>query len=595
MQNSIYNTPAARPMSRLYHWAYGLKSQLALLQEGQVCEWIASEQGVRQGDVLGSLAFANSMHQAYSMCASENVTPIAVADDLRLVGRARDTWESYKIFEAYCHDKSIPLAPDKCEILWPHSCPPPQWLVEQTAERNMKLICNSVSVAFGAPIGLNHEHAKVWCLDRVHRENESLKALNRLPSQNAMLLLRNSHLSSLSFLARSLTPEITYPASLVFDEATMNSLHVILGTDQPIPAEAQKQASLPTRLGGLGLIEQRTRIHASFYAAAVAATPFTNGVLSGLGRSTNYVNALAASHAHLLASGVRPTDGLFASTFVDHRSLSSAHVAPGTKVQKMLSKMIDEQCLNNLQDSLRTLKDQRRFRAIAQNGVAAWLHAIPSDEDLTLRDVDMKTALRLWLGMSVVNFTLSQCPCGADLRENFCHAHSCVHTRGRSVRGRHDDLVKLLARFIRALDGSVTVEDYDAQRNHSARPDLTARLMHRRAFVDLSITHPLANTYLRRNANFSSAILREREKINKYAPMAAIEGTPFYPFVMETFGYIPQKSLQLLTKFILPIRERYDSNPLSISEMLQKLSVCLQRGNARVALQGVNFALGGLN
>ena len=53
----LFNTPALSPLFRLAHWSYGEDSPLLLMDGGKLT---ADYQGVRQGDVLGSLLFSLS-------------------------------------------------------------------------------------------------------------------------------------------------------------------------------------------------------------------------------------------------------------------------------------------------------------------------------------------------------------------------------------------------------------------------------------------------------------------------------------------------------------------------------------------------------
>jgi len=57
---------------------------------------IDSAEGVKQGDCLGSLLFALSMHPTYFQCTRglANVKYVAIADDLNLFGSANDVLTS---------------------------------------------------------------------------------------------------------------------------------------------------------------------------------------------------------------------------------------------------------------------------------------------------------------------------------------------------------------------------------------------------------------------------------------------------------------------------------------------------------------------
>ena len=77
-----------RPLWRLSHWAYKASSELLVMDNGAICMTIDSEQGVKQGDGLGSLLFSLSVQGVYRRVTRNvnNVRCVAVADDLNLVG-----------------------------------------------------------------------------------------------------------------------------------------------------------------------------------------------------------------------------------------------------------------------------------------------------------------------------------------------------------------------------------------------------------------------------------------------------------------------------------------------------------------------------
>ena len=58
------------------------------MDNGKYVDTILSEEGVKQGDTLGSLLFALSMQRLYRRCKEgiPGVTCVAVADDLNIFG-----------------------------------------------------------------------------------------------------------------------------------------------------------------------------------------------------------------------------------------------------------------------------------------------------------------------------------------------------------------------------------------------------------------------------------------------------------------------------------------------------------------------------
>ena len=86
--SDLFDEDSLQPIWRLSHWAYKVPSELLVLDNGEICASISSEQGVKQGDGLGSLLFSLSMQRLYRLSTrnAQRVRCVAVADDLNLVG-----------------------------------------------------------------------------------------------------------------------------------------------------------------------------------------------------------------------------------------------------------------------------------------------------------------------------------------------------------------------------------------------------------------------------------------------------------------------------------------------------------------------------
>ena len=63
--HELFRHDQLRPLWRLSHWAYKTPSELLVLDNGAIAMSILSEQGVKQGDGLGSLLFSLSVQGIY--------------------------------------------------------------------------------------------------------------------------------------------------------------------------------------------------------------------------------------------------------------------------------------------------------------------------------------------------------------------------------------------------------------------------------------------------------------------------------------------------------------------------------------------------
>ena len=71
--SDLFDEDSLQPIWRLSHWAYKAPSELLVLDNGEICASISSEQGVKQGDGLGSLLFsldAATISARYSQCST---------------------------------------------------------------------------------------------------------------------------------------------------------------------------------------------------------------------------------------------------------------------------------------------------------------------------------------------------------------------------------------------------------------------------------------------------------------------------------------------------------------------------------------------
>jgi len=129
----------------------------------------------------------------------------------------------------------------------------------------------------------------------------------------------------------------------------------------------------------------------------------------------------------------------------------------------------------------------------------------------------------------------------------------------------------------------------------SRRPDIQVHFPDGSCLVDASITHPAAKTYAPMGSTtpLSAAIYRERFKHRKYDIIAADEKSPFYPFVMETFGGFGPEALVFLSR-LSKSHSALSTSPAPKNafrtHVIRALSICLQRGNALVQLVGCRQA-----
>ena len=105
--------------------------------------------------------------------------------------------------------------------------------------------------------------------------------------------------------------------------------------------------------------------------------------------------------------------------------------------------------------------------------------------------------------------------------------------------------------------------------------------------IDVSVASPLADSVINKTEPLAAAIDREQEKIRKYSQDCTDHDMDFSPFVMDTYGGIPDLSYrEVLRKLTSMINDYAPVNwaaPTPETYWLQRVSIALWTGNARKA------------
>ena len=106
--------------------------------------------------------------------------------------------------------------------------------------------------------------------------------------------------------------------------------------------------------------------------------------------------------------------------------------------------------------------------------------------------------------------------------------------------------------------------------------------------LDVSVVHPAAKSHLRAAQHpLGAALRRERLKSQKYDALATSEGAHFSPFVVESYGAMSKSALTVVDWFACQARQQ-NSN-ITRKFLVEAISVCLMRGNARIAIEGAHL------
>ncbi len=149
---AMYNRAELKTVWNIFDLLYGTPSALLVHDNaGSLIGTLSSEQGVRQGCVLGSLAFAVSMQRVYEKAERDSgAMCIAVADDVSFVGTLTQCRMALLSLRANDNARGMELTAHKCVLL----------TQKRTARQHHNLVTGESTytapadaVAFGAEFG----------------------------------------------------------------------------------------------------------------------------------------------------------------------------------------------------------------------------------------------------------------------------------------------------------------------------------------------------------------------------------------------------------------------------------------------------------
>jgi hypothetical protein len=549
-------------------WCYGQTSDLTF---GDFV--VHSAEGAQQGDPLGPLGFAVSLHPIILKIAARCPDLLAnlwFLDDGGIGGKTADVLRVLEILQVDGPPNGMLVNFGKCEIHC-HPASRAAALELRTAANLLgmniplaQVFCEGEMVLLGAPIG-----SPAFCAEFVDREcvQPTIKALTALRDmrdpQVALTLLRNcSGYCTFVHALRTTPPSPEFSAAATrFDEAVLGAFDHFFG---PLPKKVHHQVRMATRGGGIGL-RSAVDHHEAAYTASVAACAKLDGWEPS--------DAIGYTAAVARLAAVTGTDA----------AATLAKGAPDT--QRALSSAVDAA---TLAENLRSADQFTAARLCAQSGphASAWLTVLPNpDAGFAYSPKEYTTLVRWWLGLEVYDDARPCRLCGnANDREGY-HALTCRWGGGRIHR--HNALANVLATYMQAAHHNPQREKvFDGKR--PADVFLPHWFLGKPLAIDLAVTHPLQPNALQRagdGAPGSWASAYAREHKDKQAPPLEKHGVGFAALVVETFGSWDPAGYTLLHECAGHYAVHQGIPPaVAVRVLFQRLSVTLMRINARMIL-----------
>ena len=585
----LYLKPKLQPIWRLCDFAYRDNSLVTVMDHGKVTATISISEGVKQGCGLASILYSIGVHPLYEEIqdAHTNTHLAAEIDDLNIVGAGMAPFEAFDTLEALCSDFNLPLNYSKCYALWPHNEAPPPWFLEACEQRNLQPK-TGMMVAVGAPLGFDSKAITAWVNAQVEKHDRFFDLLTHpaMPSQHAMLLLRNCGLPKFNFLTRIIPPDLGQNAFIAFDSMVSDCLASILQLSDNRLAQSP---FLPLKLGQLGLRKAAVISPIAYFCGfANAVQDLTFCREDGAFQDRNFYARVSSCHKTMLEAGI-DTD-LLPEHPVDIWTDYAEGGPPG--LQRLITASFERTIFDD--DFKSFSKEQKaKFLSSTSYGATAWLTTVPADNNLHMSDRYFRQCLRLRLDVDPCDDLPRICPTCSKSLDKPDHFLHCFQRGPAKVR--HDQIAFLILYFCKQAGLLAYSCDLDKRSirvdpDSNKRPDVHIIFPDEQILVDVSVTHAPAPTYAHAGqSRLGAAKRRIKEKMKKFDKEAKMLGCSFVAFVLETHGAVSDPAKELLSK-IAKFAKHSGIYSLSLSYMIKALSVRLQKGNALMLEQACVFA-----
>ncbi len=396
--------------------------------------------------------------------------------------------------------------------------------------------------------------------------------LHHISAHDALILLRNSFaIPKLLYTLRT-APCFHSPALGSYDQELQsivsNITNIHFSPDDP----AWSQATLPIRLGGLGIRRAVQLAPSAFLASAAATRDLVQDILPG----------------HLSSLPTPDVDQALLCWREGHPT--NPPVNDAAKIQRSWDFPRVAVCADVLLDNAPDDSARARLLAVSAPESGAWLHALPiSALGLRLDDDAIRVAVGLRLGSPLCRPHLCQ-HCGTEVDQLGHHGLSCRKSEGRHYR--HAAINDIVHRALSSAQVPSRLEPSGLSRSDGKRPDGVTMVPWENGkplVWDATCPDTLAISYRPQATSNTGAVasLAEQRKSSKYCGLTPTHH--FTPVAIESLGAIGPLTMTFLKDLgrRIQLRTGEEKAPLYL---LQQVSIAVQRGNC-VSVRG---SIGGL-
>ena len=515
---------------------------------------LQSQEGPQQGDPLGPVLFCLPLQEVLTHLQS----PLAFGylDDLTVGGGYEKVCEDVVAIKEGCARLGLSINSSKCEVISRNA----NIDLPEPVNQFLRVDPSSAEL-LGAPLS-PREALNDTLNSIVSRLASTMKKLEQIPRQDAILILRCSIGAPRLIYILRCTPCHEHPGLSKFDEGlrdgTESILNIALSDDQ------WSLASMPIRMGGLG-IRRASSLALPAFLASAARSQLTQSLILALTQVPED-SILEIMRRRWQQSTAETSD--FPSSDCKQSSWDTPLLSAA---------------MSGIESRARDSYDLARLNAIQAPHASDWLFALPlAAQGLRLNDEEMRVAVGLRLGAVIC--APHACACGTMVSARGSHGLACSLGFGRQAR--HSTINDIVLRsLIRAGIPSIR-EPVGLTRLDGKRPDgqtLIPWKSGRSLIWDVTIIDTFAPSYLAETsaAAGGAAEIAATRKQSKYAELQT--RYCFTPIAIETMGPMDHEGLA----FILELGRRLTRTTEDLQEtffLFQKISVTIQRFNAIACL-----------
>ena len=444
---AIFAQPSLKHIWRFVHMCYSQPSLLFLFVNGDLLSTLLSSEGLRQGDVLGSLLFCIAVRQFYiDAVRKSGAQGVAICDDLTIVGPPEQVVLAFQfIVEHSKADTGLQVSVPKCAVFLPRlgQQNPAYFAALKAQHPTFTVQVGGVMPLVGSCIGLDDDARRAFVTEKVESAIALLPNLLHpsISIQAAVIFLRTSVFTQLNYLLRSLPPAVTIPGATKFREAAIGTLFdkMRISRGDAAATIVANQLFLPSALGGFGLADPVKIAPAAYLASIIACSPLfvttsfdpaTDTIVT-----TSIVPQLLETYRQNSISIVPPTAALnpaaplslclehvqrALATLTQQRALplksgagkpvipSTVHQLflcfpdgqpAGVKLQHIITQQIHLEQRADLETMLTAPFDKARLKAASELASGLWCTTLPTSPGRELNDIDYRVAFCLRLGL----------------------------------------------------------------------------------------------------------------------------------------------------------------------------------------------------